>query len=128
MSTEEKTDINEILKATVSDGTISCAEAFKLVKEHSIFPNILGIAIDNSKIRMVECQLGLFGHGTKKIKDAESVSEKLEDKIFEYLEDGKISCLAIWNISSELKMSRFEVACACEKLKIKIIKCQLGAF
>lgn len=130
MSSTENRDINEILKTAAPDGTISCPEAFSLVREHSIFPDILGVALNNNRIKIKECQLGLFGHnGTKKVRPAETVTEELEDKIYEFLEEDKIlPCAAAWSIANEMKISKFEVACACEKLKIKICKCQLGAF
>jgi len=129
MSNNETKDINDILRETVSDGSITCPAAFKLVHTHSIFPDILGLAIDNNKIKIKGCQLGLFGHGSSKIvKPADTVSEELEDQIFGMLEDEKLPCAAAWTIASDMKISKLDVACACEKLKIKICKCQLGAF
>ena len=129
MSNNETKDINDILKETVSDGSITCPAAFKLVHTHSIFPDILGMAINNNKIKIKECQLGLFGHGTSKIvRPAETVPEELEDQIYSMLEDEKLPCAAAWSIASVMKISKLDVACACEKLKIKIFKCQLGAF
>ena len=129
MSSTEKMDINDIVKYNAEDGTISCGVAFKIAREYSVFPDILGIAIDNNKIKIKECQLGLFGHGgSKLVKAAEAVSEDLEDSIFEHLEDDRLACASAWNIAAELKINKLDVACACEKLKIKICRCQLGAF
>lgn len=129
MSSTDKMDINDIVKYNAGDGSISCGSAFKIVREYSIFPDILGIAIDNNKIKIKECQLGLFGHGgSKLVKASENVSEDLEDSIFEHLEDDRLPCSAAWAIAAEMKISKLDVACACEKLKIKICRCQLGAF
>jgi hypothetical protein len=129
MSSAEKIDINEIIKSNAPDGSMSCASAFKLVNEYSVFPDILGMAIDNNKIKLKGCQLGLFGHGSSKIvRPAETVSEELEDRIYGMLEDEKLPCAAAWAIASDLKVNKLDVACACEKLKIKIYRCQLGAF
>lgn len=129
MSSSDRIDINDILKYSANEGRISCAEAFRLVNEHSVFPDILGIAMDNNKIKIKECQLGLFGHnGNKLVKPSETVSEELKEHIFEHLEDEKLPCAAAWAIATEMKISKLEVACACEKEKIKIYKCQLGAF
>jgi len=129
MIADEKIDINVIIQNNASDGSISCGQAIKLANEYSIFPDIFGMAIDNNKIKISGCQLGLFGHGSSKIvRPAETVSEELENKIYVMLEDEKLPCAAAWNIANEMKMSKLDVACACEKLKIKICKCQLGAF
>jgi hypothetical protein len=129
MSQNEIKDINIILKEYISAGSITCPEAFSLVNEYSIFPDILGLAFNSNKIKLKGCQLGLFGHGDSKIvRPSETVSEELENKIIYMLEDDKMPCAAAWTIASEMKISKLEVACACEKLKIKIFKCQLGAF
>jgi hypothetical protein len=129
MSKNGTTNINDVLKEFASDGTLTCMKAFEIVSEYSIFPDILGMAIDSNKIKLKGCQLGLFGHGNSKlIRAAETVSEELENKIYSMLEDEKMPCAAAWSIASDLKISKPDVACACEKLKIKIFKCQLGAF
>jgi len=72
----------------------------------------------------------LFGYENKKkiIEPSESVPEELENKIYSLLEGGILPCAASWTIASELQISKLEVASACEKFKIKIKKCQLGAF
>jgi len=129
MSQKGTANINDVLKESASDASLTCMKAFEIVNEYSIFPDILGMAIDSNKIKLKGCQLGLFGHGSSKIiRAAETVSEELEDKIYSMLEDEKLPCAAAWSIASDLKISKLDVACACEKLKIKIKKCQLGAF
>ena len=64
----------------------------------------------------------------KIVEPAESVTEELENKIYSHVEEGIIPCAASWTIAGEMRMTKLEVAAACEKLKIKIKKCQLGAF
>jgi len=130
MNNGEQLDIVNLLQKNSTDGSISCATVFKLVKEYGFFPDILGIALDKNNIKLKECQLGLFGYGGgKKIKPAESVTEEIENKIYFLLDDDdKLPCMAAWTIANELKISKLEVACFCEKLNIKISKCQLGAF
>lgn len=123
-------NIQELVKGRSIDGKISCAELFKIVNEHTIFPDILGQCVTLEKMKITHCQLGLFGYEDKKkiVEPAESVSEELENKILYLLEDGVLHCAAAWVIADELKITRLAVASACEKLKIKIKKCQLGAF
>ena len=123
-------NIQNLVKEKSSDGKISCSELFSLVNEYSIFPDLLGQCVTHEDIRITHCQLGLFGYENKKkiVKPAENVSEELENKIYSRLEDGVIHCAALWVTADELKITRLEAASACEKLKIKIKKCQLGAF
>lgn len=123
-------NITEILKQAAADNKITCAQAFAISQKQSVFPDLLGVAMNEAKIRICECQMGLFGcgSGNKAVKPAESVSAELEDLIFSYLADGRLECQAAWNIAAELKIRKIDVASACESMKIKINKCQLGAF
>ena len=122
--------IIDILKQAAADNKITCAGAFAISQKQSIFPDLLGVAMNESRIKICECQMGLFGcgSGNKTVKPAENVSEKLEDLIITHLEDGRLGCPAAWGIAADLKIRKIDVAAACEKLKIKINKCQLGAF
>lgn len=126
----EKLTITEILKENSAEDRMSCVKAFSISHEQCIFPDMIGIALNSAGIKITECQMGLFGcgSGNKTVKPAESVSEDLEDHIYEYLENDKLECRAAWRIASELRLNKIEVASACEKLGIKISKCQLGAF
>ncbi|MFA5519425.1 MAG: hypothetical protein WDA74_09230 [Spirochaetota bacterium] len=126
----ENINIKNIIKERSKNGSISCAELFKIVNEYTIFPDILGQCVTLEKLKISHCQLGLFGYENKKkiVEPAETVSEELEDKIYYLLEDRALPCAASWVIADELKIPRIAVAAACEKMKIKIKKCQLGAF
>ena len=123
-------NIQQIVKERSSDGKISCAELFKIVNEYTVFPDIVGQCVNLEKMKITHCQLGLFGYENKKkiVEPAENVSEELENKIFYLLEDGVLHCAASWTIAEELKITKLAVVAACEKLKIKITKCQLGVF
>lgn len=122
--------IIDILKNAANDNKISCARLFAISQKECIFPDLLGLAMNEAKIKICECQMGLFGceSGNKTVKPAEHVPENIEDLIFSYLVDGKLECQAAWDIAQDLKIKKIDVASACEKLKIKINKCQLGAF
>ncbi|PKL19008.1 MAG: hypothetical protein CVV49_03165 [Spirochaetae bacterium HGW-Spirochaetae-5] len=125
----DKLDIVEIMKNASADDRIPCAKVFEVIKEYTFFPDIAGFTLTQNKIKLTFCQLGLFGYPEgKNIPECESVSEELEDKIFDRIEDDKLPCAAAWNIAAELKITKLEVTSACEKLGIKINKCQLGAF
>ncbi len=128
-NSNEKIDIVEVLKGASIENKIACAKVFEIVNKHSIFPDIAGLAMNQNKIKITFCQLGLFGYPEgKKISKCEKVSDALEDKIFSQLEDKKLPCGAAWNIASEMNLTKMDITSACEKLGIKINKCQLGAF
>ena len=123
-------NIIELIKQSSVDNRITCAGAFAISQKESVFPDLLGVAINEAGVKICECQIGLFGcgSGTKTVTPAERVSEKTEDMIFSCLDDGKLSCQDAWEIAAELKVRKIDVASACEKLKIKINRCQIGAF
>jgi hypothetical protein len=123
-------NIQTLVKEKSSNGKISCTELFNLVKEYSIFPDLLGQCVTHEDIKITHCQLGLFGYENKKkiVEPAENITEELENKIYSSLENEVLPCAASWVIAEELKIKKIDVASACEKLKIKIKKCQLGAF
>ena len=111
---------------------ITCADAHRIALDKNLDPSVVGEAIDASEIRIVQCDLGLFGYNTatnKMVKPAESVPDEIQKVIKEKLDtSGKLNCLLAWNIADEFNISRLDIANICEKLKIKINLCQLNAF
>lgn len=128
-NTSGEKNITEILKTAAADNSLACAKVFEISSEHTIFPDIAGITMTHNKIKITHCQLGLFGYPEgKKIPDCGEVSKELEHNIYDALENKKLPCGAAWNIAAEMKIKKIDVTAACEKLGIKINKCQLGAF
>ena len=114
----------------VTDNELSCVAAFEIAGKLNVPAKDIGEAADRLKIKIVKCQLGLFGYKPDKkiVKAKGPVSAELKAAISNSLEDGRLSCIKTWEIASKLKVERFFVSCACETLKIKIKECQLGAF
>jgi hypothetical protein len=112
------------------NGELPCAVAFQIVENRSMSADEIGKYMDRMKIRIVKCQLGLFGyHPVKKIvKNAESVDEPLKKAIQQKANRSRLSCIDAWKIASELGIGKLAVSNACETLSIKINSCQLGAF
>jgi hypothetical protein len=128
------TDINQQIadhiKNRATDGKISCAVAHAIAGVCGVEPDDVGVTIDLMEIRISGCQLGLFGYGaTRKITEqTEPVLPELEAAIKKYLVQGKLTCLAAWNIADALGIPRMKVSAACDTLQIKISTCQLGSF
>ena len=118
------------VKEHTSNGEISCASAFSIVKEFDISPEEVGFTIDSLEITLAKCQLGLYGYGPhrKIITPANAVSPELEEAIRESLVNDRLPCIAAWEIASRLEVRKMQVSSACEALKVKIASCQLGAF
>ena len=120
----------QAVKDKVRDGTISCPAAFSIVETSGAEPAQVGQTLDLMEVRLVGCQLGLFGHNPeeKPVRPAESVSSELSARIKAGLKEGRLPCAAAWAIAEELKLPKMAVSSASEKLGIKIKPCQLGAF
>lgn len=123
-------NIAEAVKKRVTDGKISCAAAFGIVKESKGSPAEVGFTIDTLEIPIIKCQLGLFGYHPQRVivKPADSVPSALEDAIRQALVNGRLPCAAAWQIADRLGLRKMQVSSACERLKIKISSCQLGSF
>ena len=122
--------IAERIKEKISDNRISCAEAHSIAVELNVDPADVGTAIDLFEVRIVKCQLGLFGYAEKKNIPAlpDKINPEIEPAIKHPLLTDRLACSAAWEISKRFNVSKPMVSAACEKMKIKISPCQLGAF
>jgi hypothetical protein len=122
--------ITEAVKKRSRQGALTCPLAFKIAGELVVHPGEVGKAMDLLEINIVKCQLGLFGYSPvrKIVQPAESVSEELEAAIREAMTDGRLPCAAAFRIAADFKLAKIRVSSACEKLKVRISACQLGAF
>lgn len=122
--------LSRAVQEHLSDGRITCEAAHGIATQLKVPARDVGTAIDLQEARICECQLGLFGHGAahKAIKPAETVGLQLKRAIESVLVDGRLPCAQAFRIAESTGLARPAVAAACETLKIKISKCQLGAF
>lgn len=129
-SIQSNTAIVAAIQSVVQEGRISCAQTFAIAEKFSVLPIEVGKVINFLEIKISKCQLGLFGYGkgVKLIKPAASIPHTLEKELKEAIVKNTISCKKLWEIADALCIPRLEVACGCEKLKVKIIDCQLGGF
>jgi hypothetical protein len=112
---------------------LACADAERLAAETGATQDEVGAAADSREIKLEACQLGLFGYETASGRHPafgpeENVAPGLERRIREALADGRLPCAAAWAIAAELGIGRLDVARAAEGLRIRISRCQIGAF
>jgi hypothetical protein len=128
------TVVSETIAAAVRlkeiKGELGCADAFDVAAALGVRPGEIGAALDLLEIRIIACQLGLFGYGPgiKILKKNDAVSPELEKAVRDRLLEGRLPCAAAWEIATKFGMPRLHVSSACEALGIKIKPCQLGAF
>lgn len=118
------------LDAAAVSERVSCSRAHQLAESLHVSPGEIGKTMDLLELRIVECQMGIFGYQPEKkvLVAAEVVSEELRDLLMEAAPDGYVSCVTCWSLASGLGMEKEAVAAACERLGLKIKPCQLGAF
>ncbi len=122
--------VADAVKNRAVDGKIPCAVAFDIAKDLGVPPGEVGFTIDMLEIRLIKCQLGLFGYGPgkKPPQTTEKVSEQLEQAIRDEVTGETLPCATVWKIAEKLQRGKREVSSACDTLGIKIRPCQLGAF
>lgn len=118
------------LRKEIKDGRISCAAAHGVAKKLGLSPADIGMALDLMEVRLIRCQLGLFGYTPEKriVKKADQWEATLEKEIRQALHDDRLPCAEAWSIAHRRGISRLEVANVCEALAVKVRPCQLGAF
>ena len=122
--------IAKAIRERLSEGMLRCVDAFRIAEEMVVMPLDVGEAADALEVRLARCQLGLFGYGDPKriVQPAEHVAPELEQAIREGVVEGRLPCADAWAIAARFGLSKIEVANAVEKLEIRIVQCQLGAF
>ncbi|MFZ0243520.1 MAG: hypothetical protein WAL90_17915 [Desulfobacterales bacterium] len=109
---------------------LACAVAFDIARQLGCAPALVGRTADLMKVRLVKCQLGLFGYlPQKKIVEPRLPPEPtLGEAIRGGRVDGRLPCETAWQIAAQFGVPKMTVSCACEALGVKIKPCQLGAF
>lgn len=122
--------VREALATAAPEGSLSCAAAFEVSARIGRPPAEIGNAADLLKIRLVKCQLGLFGYTPDKkiVNAAPAMKPELAAAIQEKLHEGRLPCSLAWDLAKTFNLPRMAVSAACEALGVKIKPCQLGAF
>jgi hypothetical protein len=126
-------EIAEAIKNHLQDGKLSCGSACDIVEDKGVALTDIGRNADLIEARITKCMLGLFGYrspdGEKlKPEPARSVPKKVEDAINAHVRNGVLTCEAAWEVGRETNTSRKSLGCIFQTLKVKIVRCQLGAF
>jgi len=118
------------LKASLVDGRLPCAVAFKVAKKLNITPRTVGDKANEMKVKIINCQLGFFAveKATHSDLDDIPIAAEVQEKIQTSLINSKLPCSVAFQIAGELKVGRKQVGDTTTKLNIKIANCQLGCF
>jgi hypothetical protein len=119
----------EIEKKAVHN-TLTCAAAHSIAVNLGEPPAEVGRCMDLKEVRLLRCQLGLFGYTPEKkiVSPADAVAPEVEQALTAAALDGRIACETVWQIAHRLGIKRLALSAACEALGLKVKPCQLGAF
>lgn len=119
-----------LITARLPQGEMTCATAFALADELGISTSDLGYYADHLRIRLVKCQIGLFGYGKGKklISALDTVDDTLKTAIQSKTNQGVIHCEQVFDVAKTLVVSKVTIGNACETMGIKIKHCRFGAF
>ena len=125
-----KKEVAELLKKKKVDGAMTCPLAFQAASELNMTPAEIGQALDILEIPLSKCQLGLFGYSpVSRIIPAGRVGCRRSGSFHPGCAERRSAALRRdLRIAGEFKLAKIRVSGACEKLKIRIWACQLGAF
>ena len=114
----------------IKENELPCEDAFEIAEKLQVSSGEVGISADLLGVRIIKCQLGLFGYkaGKKVVKSQNNTTQELTLAIENALVGDKLPCKNAWAIASRLNVQRLTVSQAGEAMGIKIKSCQLGAF
>lgn len=122
--------VEDKLEKKAKNGQVSCAAAFQISEELEVSPADIGKTMDLLELKLIKCQLGLFGYesGKKTVKPKSPESQQMKEAIQAALVDTRLACSDAWDIARRFNVPKMVVSAACEALNIKMKPCQLGAF
>ena len=125
-------DLRREIERRAIEGHLPCAAAFAIAEDLGLPLTEVVDAIDVAGVRIVHCQLGLFGYqafgGKRFVAPLSQVPERLATALRGALIDEALPCAAAWAIAEREELPRPVVGSAAETLGIRIAPCQLGCF
>jgi hypothetical protein len=119
-----------MVKASLRDGNLQCATAFKIARQAKVPKIAVGETTDRLGIRITNCQIGCF-KVEKTIHDGVD-HEKMDKKIGTMLEtlrkNNELTCSKMFELALQLKSTPMAIADVANHRNLKIRSCQLGCF
>ena len=127
---EVLSQLRDTIQASLRDGGLQCATAFKIARQAKV-PNIaIGEMTDRLGIRITNCRIGCFK--VDKIVWDKIDQKKIADEIIPMLEslrkNNDLTCAKVFELALQLKLTPMAIADVANFRNMKIHRCQLGCF
>ena len=130
LSKELLSQLGYMVKASLRDGNLPCAAAFKIAQDAKVPKIAVGEMTDRLGLRITNCQIGCF-KVDKTIHDNLD-HNKTDDKIITMLEtlrkNNELTCANVFELAVKLKLTPMAIADVANLRNLKIYRCQLGCF
>ena len=124
--------LEEILRERSSLLGIPCSTAFGIAEAEAVSATDVGEASNRIGVRIIHCQLGLFGYhafGEKRVSiPLGNLPAEVTTTVREATDRGKLTCSDAWALAKRLGLPRPVVGQLAEDLEIRIVRCPLGCF
>jgi len=122
--------IEQAIRDRLTENKITCRAAHEIAATLGVSPQEVGVGIDLLEARISQCQLGLFGHGQphEDASSPDTVPAELRADIEAAVINGRLGCAGAWRIADARDIPRARITKFCNAMKVKISKCQIGAF
>ncbi len=125
-------DLRREIERRAIERCLPCVAAFAIAEELGLPLAQVIDAINGADVRIIHCQLGLFGYQTfgdkRFVAPLSRVPDRLATALREGAADGTLPCASAWRIAEREGLPRPVVGSAAEVLGIRIARCQLGCF
>jgi hypothetical protein len=125
-------DLQREIERRSIEGRFPCAVAFAIAEDRGVPLGKVVDQVNGADVRIVHCQLGLFGYdafgGKRFAAPLSHVPDRLATALREACVEGALPCAAAWQIAEREGLPRPVVGSAAETLGIRIAPCQLGCF
>jgi hypothetical protein len=130
LSKEELSRLESVVKASLTDGYLSCPVAWEIAKEANVTKIAIGEIADRLGVRMTDCQIGFFKKDKTTYDNPEHKS--IDGEIITILkiinENNQLSCAKLFELARKFKLKPITISHEAGAQGLKIIDCQLGCF
>ena len=130
LSKEQRSYLEERVKASLKDGYLSCPVAWKIADETNVPRIAVGNITDRMGIRVANCQVGCFK--VDKTVPQNIIPENIGSAIIATMEalneTRELTCAKVIELAVKNKLASMDLADIANLRKWKIRQCQLGCF